>query len=55
MEHMREPDTDTEGWRVGSRAYVCAMDAGALREARAAAFGSDLVSAGRSTAIQAQP
>lgn len=52
---MREPDTDTEGWRVGPSAYVCAADAGPLREARAAAFGSDLVSADRSTAVQAQP
>jgi hypothetical protein len=52
---MREPDTDTEGWRVGPSTSVCAADAGPLREALAAAFGSDLVSAGRSAAMQAQP
>ena len=52
---MHEPDTDTEGWRLGPSAYVCAADAGPLREAPAAAFGSDLVSAGKSGAVQAQP
>ena len=54
---MREPDTDTEGWRVGPSTYVCTADAGPLREAPAAAFGSDLVSASRSgsAAMQAQP
>lgn len=37
-----------QGWRVGPNAYVCAADAGPLREALAAAFGSDLVNTGRS-------
>lgn len=44
-----------QGWRVGPNAYVCAADADPLREALAAAFGSDLVSAGRSGAVQEQP
>lgn len=35
-----------QGWRVGPNAYVCRADAGPLREALAAAFGSDLPSAG---------
>jgi hypothetical protein len=44
-----------QGWRAGPSARVCAADAGPLREALTAAFGSDLVSAGRSGAVQAQP
>ncbi|MGH3770826.1 MAG: hypothetical protein ACRDRW_05430 [Pseudonocardiaceae bacterium] len=30
-----------QGWRAGPSAYVCAADATPLREALAAAFGSD--------------
>jgi hypothetical protein len=52
---MREPDTDTKGRRVGPSAHVCTADAGPLREVLAAAFGSGLVRAGRSAAVQAQP
>ncbi len=44
-----------QGWQVGPNAHVCAADAGPLREALAAAFGSGLASAGRSAAVQAQP
>lgn len=44
-----------QSWRVGPSTHVCAADAGPLREALAAAFGSDLVNAGRSGAVQAQP
>lgn len=40
-----------QGWGVGPSAYVCRADAGPLREALAAAFGSDLVSAGSPNAM----
>ncbi|MGQ0776112.1 MAG: hypothetical protein ACT4NY_17090 [Pseudonocardiales bacterium] len=40
-----------QGWRVGPSAYVCRADTGPLREALAAAFGSDLASAGSPTAV----
>ncbi|MFN2496635.1 MAG: hypothetical protein ABR608_12120 [Pseudonocardiaceae bacterium] len=43
------------GWGVGPSAYVCAADAGPLREALAAAFGSELASADQFAAAQAQP
>lgn len=41
-----------QGWRVGPSAYVCAADAGPLRRALAAAFGSDFVITERTTAAQ---
>lgn len=44
-----------QGWQSGPSAYVCAADAGPLREALAVAFGSDLASTGRPAAVQAQP
>ncbi len=44
-----------QSWRVGRSAHVCAADADPLREALAAVFRSDLVIAGRSAAVQAQP
>ena len=41
-----------QGWQVGPSAYVCAADAGPLREALAAAFGNDLRNVDRSAAVQ---
>jgi hypothetical protein len=48
-------DVLLQGWRAGPSAHVCAADAGPLREALATAFRSDLLSAGRSGAVQEQP
>jgi hypothetical protein len=44
-----------QGWQVGLSAYVCAADAGPLREALGVAFGSGPANADRSTVVQAQP
>lgn len=44
-----------QGWGVGPNAYVCAADAVPLREALAAAFGSDRVDSGSPVAVQAKP